>query len=225
MELYVVEYLDEYDNLLYYDIAPRFILNDGSKVAAEEYVLDGFDKIINKIEDVGNDLNTLIPQDTIAEGLLKEIEIEAPAIEFSVGGSSSAVTSQKVSAVEYVWLDKEVDIKSKLQEELAKNNLTLDKVKTLFVKNSDIQLMSAITGTQNLGNVKLYIDDVKVAQGLGVVSPISTQIVLNYDSPYSIFYSLGKGSVRIKISSDMPRPTIKLDMKLKSTYLSKISLL
>lgn len=158
------------------------------------------------------------------EPLSTEIEIEAPAIEFSVGGPSSAVNSQKVSTLEYVWLDKTVDIKSKLQEELAKNNLTLDKVKDLFVKNSAIELMSAVTGTLYLGNVRLYLDGVRVAQGLGVVSAISKNIVLYFNSPYSIFYSLGKGSVRMMISSDMPKPTIKLDMKLKNTYLSRISL-
>lgn len=69
IELYVVESKDEwsyYDynqnkevtqTYYYYDLAPRFILSDGSKVAAEEYVLEGFDKLINKIEDMGNDFD------------------------------------------------------------------------------------------------------------------------------------------------------------------------
>lgn len=40
-----------------YELSPRFILSDGSKVAADEYVLDGFDKIINKMEDLENDFD------------------------------------------------------------------------------------------------------------------------------------------------------------------------
>lgn len=69
VEFYVVETKDEwtyYDYNLkrnvtntyyYYDLAPRFILSDGSKVAVEDYVMDGFDKIINKIEDMQNDFD------------------------------------------------------------------------------------------------------------------------------------------------------------------------
>ena len=53
VEFYVVEYIDEYDNLAYYDIAPRFILSDGSKVAVEKYVMDGgFEDIIEKLQNM-----------------------------------------------------------------------------------------------------------------------------------------------------------------------------
>lgn len=65
VEFYAVEYTDEYgywDNeqqeyvsQTYYEIAPRFILSDGSKVTADEYVQEGFDKLINKLEDLEND--------------------------------------------------------------------------------------------------------------------------------------------------------------------------
>jgi len=41
----------------YYDIAPRFILSDGSKVAVEDYVMEDFEKIINKLEDLQNDFD------------------------------------------------------------------------------------------------------------------------------------------------------------------------
>lgn len=69
VEFYTVEYTDEwsyydeyqqkyiYQSSTYYDIAPRFILSDGSKVAVEDYVQEGFDKLINKIKDMGNDFN------------------------------------------------------------------------------------------------------------------------------------------------------------------------
>jgi hypothetical protein len=67
VEFYTVEYIDEYGYWdyqqqkyipqTYYDIAPRFILSDGSKVAVEDYVMEGFDEIINKIEDMENDFD------------------------------------------------------------------------------------------------------------------------------------------------------------------------
>lgn len=38
-----------------YELAPRFILSDGSKVAVEEYVMNGFDKFINKVKDMAKD--------------------------------------------------------------------------------------------------------------------------------------------------------------------------
>ena len=40
-----------------YEIAPRFVLSDGSKVAADEYVQEGFDSFINKLEDMENDFD------------------------------------------------------------------------------------------------------------------------------------------------------------------------
>jgi hypothetical protein len=67
VEFYVNEYqYQDYDYSTYpyvlktftdYEIAPRFILSDGSKVAVEDYVMDGFDKFINKIEDMQNDFD------------------------------------------------------------------------------------------------------------------------------------------------------------------------
>jgi len=40
-----------------YELASRFILSDGSKVAAEEYVMKGFDKFIKKVGDMANDFD------------------------------------------------------------------------------------------------------------------------------------------------------------------------
>jgi hypothetical protein len=69
VEFYAVEYTDEwsyydqyqqkyiYESNTYYDIAPRFILSDGSKVAVEEYVEKGFEGIVDKIEDMENDFD------------------------------------------------------------------------------------------------------------------------------------------------------------------------
>lgn len=69
VEFYVVE--DTYTNDNYdwngniigsttytdYYLAPRFVLSDGSKVSAEEYVQEGFDQIINKVEGMANDFD------------------------------------------------------------------------------------------------------------------------------------------------------------------------
>ncbi len=62
VELYVVEYTDEYGSYdpiqekympqTYYDLAPRFVLSDGSKVTAEEYVMNSFDEIIDKLNEM-----------------------------------------------------------------------------------------------------------------------------------------------------------------------------
>lgn len=69
VEFYAVEYTDEWSYYdyeqqkyvtqtnTYYDFAPRFILSDGSKVDAEEYLQEGFDEIFNKFEDLQKDFN------------------------------------------------------------------------------------------------------------------------------------------------------------------------
>lgn len=69
VEFYVDEEIDTwtyYDYYLqkevtntyyYYNLVPRFILSDGSKVLVENYVLEGFDKLQNKIEDMANDFD------------------------------------------------------------------------------------------------------------------------------------------------------------------------
>lgn len=59
VEFYVTEYVDQYGQWdynqqkyiakTYYDLAPRFVLSDGSKVSAEEYVQSGFDQIVEKL--------------------------------------------------------------------------------------------------------------------------------------------------------------------------------
>ncbi len=41
----------------WYDLALRFILSDGSKVDVDEYVMEGFEKFINKVEDMQNDFD------------------------------------------------------------------------------------------------------------------------------------------------------------------------
>lgn len=62
VEFYVVEVVDEYANYdweqgkyvseTYYDLAPRFVLSDGSKVDAQEYVQEGFDDLIKRLQDM-----------------------------------------------------------------------------------------------------------------------------------------------------------------------------
>ena len=61
VEFYVVE--DEvYDEwagyyVTEYNLAPRFVLSDGSKVSAEEFMQTGFDDLIQKIEDMTAEFN------------------------------------------------------------------------------------------------------------------------------------------------------------------------
>ena len=166
--------------------------------------------------------------DAITDALSKEVEIEAPAIDFSIGGATAA-PMQKIGTganVEHVWLDKPaVDVKTKLTEELAKNNLTIDKVKTLLLTESYIDITTELNENLNLGNIKLYINDFLVAEGDGNVTAISTGIVFQFDTPYDIFGSIETGSMHIKITSDQPKPTKQLAMKLLNKYKSKISLL
>jgi hypothetical protein len=166
--------------------------------------------------------------DAITDALSKEVEIEAPAIDFSIGGATSA-PMQKIGTgvnAEYVWLDKPaVDVKTKLTEELAKNDLTIDKVKTLLLTESTIDITTELNENLNLGNIKLYINDYLVAQGDGNVTAVSSGIVFEFASPYDIFGSIETGSMHIKITSDQPKPTKQLAMKLLNKYKSKISLL
>ena len=64
VELYVVEEVDQYtyydwyqekyvtETHYYYNLAPRFVLSDGSKVDAQEYVQEGFDDLIKRLQDM-----------------------------------------------------------------------------------------------------------------------------------------------------------------------------
>jgi hypothetical protein len=64
VELYVVEEVDQYTYYDWYqekevtvteysyDLAPRFVLSDGSKVDAEEYVQEGFEDLIKQLQDM-----------------------------------------------------------------------------------------------------------------------------------------------------------------------------
>lgn len=163
--------------------------------------------------------------DALTEALSKEVEIEAPAINFSVGGATQAPQQKVGAATEVVWLDQQIDIKTKLEEELEKNSLTIDKVKTLLVTKSSIALVVPASGNFDFGNIKIYIDNVAVASGYFAVTTANSGILLDYTEPYSIFGSLGKGAVQLKITSDKAKPALKYDMKLINTYVSKISLL
>ena len=165
--------------------------------------------------------------DAITEALSKEVEVEAPAIDFSIGGATAA-PMQKVSAnaaAEYVWLNKSVDIKTKLETELAKSNLTIDKVKGLKVTASRINILTAILANYNLGNIKIYIDDTLVATGTGNISPTSAVINFTYTAPFDMFAKLGAGTVMVKVTSDAKAPSIILNMALINTYLGKVGLI
>jgi len=159
------------------------------------------------------------------DALSKEVEVKAPAIDFSIGGEASAPMQKVGAATEVVWLDEEVDISAKLSEELEKSNLTLDNVKGLKITGSMIQIQTVISTAMNFGNIKLYIDGVQVATALASISVGSTEIDFVFASPYDIFGKLGAGKVQVKITSDQPKPSIKLDMKLFNTYLGKVSLI
>ncbi|MFZ4581779.1 MAG: hypothetical protein ACOYM7_03925 [Paludibacter sp.] len=165
--------------------------------------------------------------DAITDALSKEVEVEAPAIDFSIGGAATA-PMQKVganAAAEYVWLNKSVDIKTKLEAELAKNNLTIDKVKGLKVTASKITVLSLLSTSYDLGNIKIYIDETLVATGTGNVSATNAVINFTYTAPYDIFAKLGAGSVMIKVTSDKMSPAIILNMALINTYLGKVGLI
>ena len=48
VEYYVVK--ADYEDI--YNLAPRFVLSDGSKVDAQEYVQEGFDDLIKRLQDM-----------------------------------------------------------------------------------------------------------------------------------------------------------------------------
>jgi len=165
--------------------------------------------------------------DAITEALSKEVEVEAPAIDFSIGGGVTA-PMQKVSAnaaAEYVWLNTSVDIKSKLETELAKSNLTIDKVKGLKVTASRINILTLLTSSHDLGNIKIYIDNTLVATGTGNVSPTNAVINFTYTAPFDMFAKLGAGTVMVKVTSDKASPVIRLNMALINMYLGKVGLI
>jgi|GEM_PF-4446691 len=167
--------------------------------------------------------------DALSDALSKEVEVEAPAIEFSVGGEVAAsAPMQKVGAavVDTVWYDKEVDISTKLNEELAKQGLKPANVKQLMVTKSKLALAIPLTsGSNDFGTVRIYIDGKLAASGLFFVTPSVSLVDLKYPEPFSIFEKFGAGKVQLKITSNKGKPSVKYDMKLVNTYLSKIALL
>lgn len=163
--------------------------------------------------------------DALSEALSKEVEMEAPAIDFSIGGAAVTAPQQKVSAAEVVWLDRSIDVKTRINEELTKNKLKLDNVKKLELISSVIKLSSSINKDYNLGNIKLYINGNLIATGIGSITSIASNIILQYNTPYSILNLLEEGNMQVKITSDQPKPDIKLDMKLVNTYLGNFSLI
>jgi hypothetical protein len=157
----------------------------------------------------------------------KIVDIDAPAINFSIGGPAAPQQQIKSNALtDYVWYQDSVEIKSKLESELAKNNLTIKNVKTLLITSSTINIKTNITSNYNLGTITILINGVVIATSSGTnITPTSTSIVFTYANPYSLFEMLPKGKVQLKIVSDTPKPGIKIDMELLNKYSSKISLL
>lgn len=158
----------------------------------------------------------------------KTIDIDAPAINFSIGGPAAAPQQQiKGNALtDYIWYQDSVEIKSKLEAELAQNNLTIKNVKTLLITGSIINVKTNISGNFNLGNITILINGVIIATGSGAnITPTTKSIIFTYVNPYSLFEMLPKGKVLLKIVSDAPKPSTKLDMELLNKYSTKISLL
>lgn len=168
--------------------------------------------------------------DALSDLTSKEVEVEAPAIEFSIGGTTTPGGSpqQKVgaAAADTVWYDKEVDISTKLNEELAKQGLKPANVKQFMVTKSHLALgTTLITGSIDFGVVNIFIDGKHVCYGQFLVVPGNTGVSLTYKEPFSIFEKFGAGKVQLKITSNRAKPTVKYDMKLVNTYLTKIALL
>ncbi len=165
--------------------------------------------------------------DAISDALSKEVDMDAPTIDFSIGGEAAVnAPQQKVSgATEVIWLEKSVDLKTRIQEELDKSSLKTDNVKKLELIASIIKVSSTINKNYDLGNIKLYVNDELIANGIGSIASTATQFVLTYNSPYSVLSFLNTGTYKIKITSDKPKPTEKLDMQLLNTYKGKFSLL
>ena len=161
--------------------------------------------------------------DALADAASQEVEVEAAPINFSIGGLTAAPMQKVNGAAEVIWLDKEVDISTKLNEALAEKKFTQKNVRTLYVTGSELKLITGITQTFNLGNLKIYIDNVVIATANGLVSPTKALILFSYPTPYDIFGKLGAGKVQLKITSDEPKPSVKFDFELYNTYKSKIS--
>jgi hypothetical protein len=163
--------------------------------------------------------------DAIADLASKEVEVVADPISFSVGGLTGA-PMQKVGAAAVdtsLWLDKTVDISTPLNAELKKNGMTSKNVRNLYVIGSHLKLITGVTQSFSLGNLKIYIDGALVATAFGAVSPSSALIRFLYPKPYDLFAKFGAGSVKLKISSDQPKPSVKFDFEMYNTYKSKIS--
>ena len=166
--------------------------------------------------------------DVLSDFASKTLEIVAPAIDFSIGGTSAAAPQQKVNSeaqTELVLLDKQVDIATVITNKLTENGLKLSNIKTLNMIASKILLKTTITKSYDLGDIKIYVNNVVVAQSIGsTLSPTISEINFTYTQPYSLFTFLSTGTVQIKVTSTASKPDIKFDMQLLNTYSTKISL-
>ncbi len=165
--------------------------------------------------------------DAISDLTSKEVEVEAPAIEFSIGDAIGA-PMQKIGAAEVdtVWYNKEVDISTKLNEELKKQGLESKNLKSFMVTKSQLSLAtSLVTGSRDFGRVNIFIDGAHVCSGYFLATPLASGVSLTYTKPFSIFEKFGAGKVQLKITSNKAKPTVKYDMKLVNTYLTRIALL
>lgn len=164
----------------------------------------------------------------LADLASKTIEVVAPAINFSIGGPAAA-PQQKVAGAtspEVIWLDnKQVDITTSITDKLSETGLKLSNVKSLDITASKIHLTTPITQTYILGDIKIYVNNVVIAQSTGAsLSPTQSDINFTYTQPYSLFNFLSAGTVLIKITSTAAKPNIILNMQLLNTYSTKISL-
>jgi hypothetical protein len=164
---------------------------------------------------------------TLTEIASKTVEVKAPAINFSIGGSASAPQQKVIAGVltEVVWLDQSIDIKTVLTDKLTEIGFALPNLKKLTIIASEIDLKTTITKTYNLGDVKIYVNNVAIAHASGVLSPTNNTINLTYDAPYSLYEFINLGTVQLKITSTAAVPDIKLDLSLLNTYSANISLL
>jgi len=171
--------------------------------------------------------------DALNDATTKEVEVEAPAITFSIGGPEAAMAAQKVSAngkVEVVWLDTLINLKSELETELAKEGLTVAQVKTLLVTSSQFDLFTETWGYKfssfNLGSPILYIDGIEVGRTDPWLMDENIKLIkVTYTAPFDIFNKLSSGKMQVKIVSDKPVPSERVKLNLINAYKASIGLL
>lgn len=174
--------------------------------------------------------------DMLSEALSKEVEATADPIPFTVAGGLSGSAAQRINSegkTVNIWLNKEIDITTKLKAKLVEVGLTEDKLKSMTLRSAEITILTSGIDARNLGNLVIFIDNNPIGHADIIVDSNdankpqarTTATIYFCIHERDLSQYLSKGKIQLRIESDAPRPSVNVDMNLINTYVTKVSLL